>query len=162
MGEERNEYRFRTRWTFSAAPDDVFAALAELVDYPTWWPEVRVTTVLDADRCQMTIRSVLPYDLSFVTARSRLDRHAGILEAALSGDLQGVSRWTVAASPNGTVAVFDETVVAHKALLRRLALVARPAFRANHAVMMSHGRRGLAAYVAGMRLGRSTPPGPVG
>jgi len=161
VGERRNQYRFRTEWALSAAPDDVFAALAELLDYPNWWPEVKDTTALDANRCQMTVRSVLPYDLSFVSTRSRLDRPAGVLEATLSGDLEGVSRWTITKSPSGTVAVFEETVVAHKALLRRLAVVARPAFRANHGVMMSHGRRGLVAYLAGMRLGRSTGLGPV-
>lgn len=161
MGEQWNRYRFRTEWALSATPDDVFAALAELLDYPTWWPEVKAAVLLDPDRCQMTIRSVLPYDLKFVSARSRLDPAAGILEAALSGDLKGVSRWKITESPNGALAVFEETVVARKALLRRLAVVARPFFRANHAVMMAHGHRGLAAYLAGMRLGRSTQLGQV-
>ncbi len=51
----------------------------------------------------------------------------------------------------------DEQVTAHKVLLRKLALVARPAFRLNHALMMRHGLRGLNAYLAGMRLGLADP-----
>jgi len=34
-------------------------------------------------------------------------------------------------------------------------VVARPAFRANHTLMMRDGRRGLTAYLAGLRAGRS-------
>ena len=72
----------------------------------------------------------------------------------MNGDLEGFSRWAIAASSGGALDVFDEKVVVNKGLLRRLALIARPAFKGNHALMMSHGRRGLRAYLAGMRLGR--------
>ena len=44
-------------------------------------------------------------------------------------------------------------MVANKALLRRLAPIARPAFRANHALMMRHGERGLRTYLAGFEHG---------
>ena len=88
------------------------------------------------------------------------DDAAGTLEAALSGDLEGMSRWTISRSGPATLAVFDEDVVARKALIRTLGPVARPAFRANHAVMMAAGKRGLVAYLAGMRLGRSLPVPP--
>ena len=46
-------------------------------------------------------------------------------------------------------AVFEEEVTATKALLRYLAPVARPAFRANHTLMMRHGQAGLRVYLAG-------------
>ena len=45
-------------------------------------------------------------------------------------------------------------VLARKALLRRFGAVARPAFKANHTLMMRHGERGLATYLAGVRAGR--------
>jgi uncharacterized protein YndB with AHSA1/START domain len=151
---DRNFYQFRSEWQLSAPPEDVFRALAELDDYPTWWPEVRTVRRRSDDARQLTCRSVLPYDLDFTIRQSTRDRHAGILEATLHGDLVGFSRWTITTSPGGTLAVFDEEVIATKGLLRRLALIARPAFKANHSLMMSHGRRGLTAYLAGMRLGR--------
>ena len=127
----------------------------KLVDYPTWWPEVRTVHQVDDEMFQLRCRSVLPYDLDFVSRQVRRDPDAGILEANLSGDLEGFSRWTIAASADGTLAVFDEEVTAQKALLRRLALIAQPTFQLNHTLMMSHGRRGLKAYLAGMRLGRA-------
>ena len=120
-------------------------------DYPRWWPEVRLVRRIDDRRTEMVIRSVLPYELRFVAQQERQDPAAGVLEVSMSGDLEGFSRWTLSASGDGTRAVFEEDVVARKALLRRLAVVARPAFRANHALMMRHGKQGLRAYIAGYR-----------
>ena len=91
---------------------------------------------------------MLPYDLDFAIHQSVNDRPAGILEATLTGDLEGFSRWTVSASSGGTLALFDEEVIARKRLLRWLALIARPAFTINHSLMMRHGRQGLSAYLA--------------
>lgn len=150
----RNSYRFHSEWRLDAPPDAVFRALAEIDDYPAWWPEVRAVHGLPGDARRLVCRSLLPYDLVFTVRQSRRDRRAGILEATLDGDLKGFSRWTLTASPDGTVAGFDEQVVVHKRLLRRLSLIGRPAFAANHRLMMSHGRRGLTAYLAGMRLGQ--------
>jgi hypothetical protein len=150
---DRNFYRFRSEWNMTAAPDDVYRALVEIEDYPSWWQEVRTVDPVSQDLWQLTCRSVLPYDLNFTSHQSRRDRKAGILEAHLEGDLEGFSRWTIMPAADGTLAVFDEEVIANKSLLRRLALVARPAFTANHSLMMLHGRRGLTAYLAGMRLG---------
>jgi hypothetical protein len=130
----------------------VYAALAELADYPSWWPEVRRAEPRGHDTYQLTCRSFLPYDLVFTTTQRRRDPIAGVLEASMVGDLTGFSRWTITASGTGTEAVFEEEVEVMKASLRRLAPVARPAFRGNHALMMRHGRRGLAAYVAGYGL----------
>jgi hypothetical protein len=79
------------------------------------------------------------------------DAGARILEANMSGDLDGFSRWTISSAPNGTSAVFEEEVVATKTLLRRLELIARPAFKANHTKMMRDGERGLRTYLAGYR-----------
>ena len=69
----------------------------------------------------------------------------------MGGDLAGFSRWTITVGANGTSATFDEEVLATKVLLRRLELVARPAFKANHSRMMRDGERGLRTYLAGYR-----------
>jgi hypothetical protein len=153
-----NFYRFRSKWRCAVSRDDVYLALARLDDYPVWWPQIARSERLDDRTFSMTARSALPYELVFTTTQRRRDPEAGVLEADLDGDLRGFSRWTVTAEGSGTLAVFEEEVVAEKALLRRLAPVARPAFRANHAVMMRDGRRGLAIYAAGLRRGREAGP----
>lgn len=144
-----HSYRFRSSWVLPADPDTVYRALREVADYPRWWPQVRSTVRVDDGIFDMVVRSALPYDLAFRSTRSREDPERRVLEAGLTGDLDGFSRWTVSAAEAGANALFEEEVVANKPLLRRLALVARPALVANHAVMMRSGRRGLRAYVAG-------------
>jgi hypothetical protein len=74
-----------------------------------------------------------------------------VLEASMTGDLEGFSRWAISVHPTGTSATFDEEVVANTSLLRRLERIARPAFKANHKRMMRNGERGLRTFLAGYR-----------
>ncbi|MFE1772209.1 SRPBCC family protein [Streptomyces sp. NPDC059008] len=143
-----HHYRFRSVWLLDAPPAAVYAALAHAEAYPRWWPQVREVTALDDRSGTARFRSLLPYDLK-VTATERVrDPEAGLLEIAMRGDLEGWARWTVAPAGGGTRAVFDQDVEVRKPLLRRFALVGRPLFVANHALMMRAGRRGLAARLA--------------
>ncbi|MFI6764083.1 SRPBCC family protein [Streptomyces sp. NPDC050355] len=143
-----HHYRFRSVWLLDAPPAAVYAALAQAEEYPRWWPQVREVTALDERSGTARFRSLLPYDLK-VTATERVrDPEAGLLEIAMRGDLAGWARWTVGPAGGGTRAVFDQDVEVHKPLLRRFALVGRPLFVANHALMMRAGRRGLAARLA--------------
>ncbi len=144
-------YSFRSVWTPGAAAADVYLALAHLADYPAWWPEIKEVRPLGEDEYELRCRSLLPYDLVFTTHQTRRDPAARVLEAHLDGDLEGFSRWTVQELPGGARATFEEEVVANKALLRKLDPLGRPAFRANHTLMMRHGERGLRTYLAGRR-----------
>ncbi|MFD7169887.1 SRPBCC family protein [Streptomyces violascens] len=140
-------YRFRSVWDLPAAPAAVYAVLERAEDYPRWWPEVREVTPLDERTATARLRSLVPYDL-FVTAReSRRDPGGRVLEVALSGDLEGWARWTLSAHDGGTRAVYEQEVEVRKPLMRRLALPGRPVFRANHALMMRSGRRGLVRHL---------------
>ncbi len=141
-------YRFRTSWQLHSSPLDVYGALEDIQNYPSWWPEVRSVRQIDDESGEVLCRSLLPYDLRFVIRQSRRDSVANVLEASMTGDLEGFSRWTITETPSGSNAVFEEEVVANKELLRRLAVVGRPAFRINHTLMMRHGNRGLATYLA--------------
>jgi hypothetical protein len=155
VGDSR--YEFRSVWRLNAAPDDVYAVLERLPDSPLWWPQVRTVAALGNDVYELVCRSSLPYDLRFTTkqvVRNPADR---VLEASMAGDLEGFSRWTISSDGHRTAAQFDEQVVATKALLRRLELVARPAFKANHTRMMRDGERGLSTYLAGYRARLDRP-----
>lgn len=143
-----NAYHFMSRWAIGAPPDAVYAALHEVVDYPRWWPQVREAERLDDDRSRLRTRSFLPYDIGFVLEREIADPVGRILQARLQGDIDGTIRWSIAAAGAGSLAIWDQRVIARKPLLRRFAPVARPFFRANHAVMMSAGERGLARLLA--------------
>ncbi|MEW2250220.1 SRPBCC family protein [Streptomyces sp. NPDC006975] len=140
-------YRFRSLWALPTPPAAVFAALERPEDYPRWWPQVRTVTRLDDTTGVITVRSALPYALTFTARSVRHDPAAGVLEIAMTGDLDGWARWTVTAGGPGSLARYEQDVHVNKPLLRRLAVPGRPLFRANHRMMMRAGRRGLAAYL---------------
>nr|WP_237695047.1 SRPBCC family protein [Streptomyces sp. SID5468] len=131
-----------------ADPAAVYAVLADVEHYPAWWPQVREVRRIDETSGTLRIRSLLPYDLTVTLRQDRRDPVAGVLRARLSGDMDGVATWRLTADRDGTLVRFEQHVVVAKPLLRRLAVPGRPFFRANHALMMRAGRRGLRAALA--------------
>ncbi|WP_030221720.1 SRPBCC family protein [Streptomyces sp. NRRL WC-3626] len=143
-----NHYRFRSLWTLSAPAPVVFHVLGRIEDYPLWWPQVRDVTRLDDTSGILTIRSLLPYDLTSTVREGRRDPETGILEVGLSGDIDGWARWTVTRlGADRALAHYEQEVDVRKRLLRLLAVPARPILRANHTLMMRAGERGLAAHL---------------
>ncbi|MCB5165355.1 SRPBCC family protein [Streptomyces bambusae] len=151
-----SRYRFRSVWDLAAPPDRVFAVLAAADRYPDWWPQVRRVVPHGEDGGTAVFRSLLPYELHVTATGQRRDPAAGVLEAALHGDLEGWVRWTLRPDGHGgTRARYEQEVTVRKPLMRRLAVPGRPLFRLNHALMMRSGRRGLQALLAA----REPPPG---
>jgi hypothetical protein len=148
-------YHFVSRWRVNESADAAYAVLYEVSDYPRWWPEVKEARQVEEDRLHLRTRSLLPYDITFTLVREIADPRAHVLQARVTGDLEGAIRWTIAPQERGTLILWDQRVTANKALLKRFAPVARPAFIANHALMMRHGHAGLRVFLAGYRLGRS-------
>ncbi|WP_405770010.1 SRPBCC family protein [Streptomyces sp. NBC_00080] len=140
-------YRFRSLWALPAPPARVYDALERAEDYPRWWRQVREVNQVDAATGVIRVRSLLPYDLTFTAREVRRDAAAGVLEIAMTGDIDGWARWTVTAAGSGTLARYEQVVQVNKPLLRRIAVPGRPVFRLNHRLMMRAGRRGLAAYL---------------
>ncbi|MFH9014469.1 SRPBCC family protein [Streptomyces sp. NPDC017943] len=142
-----NHYRFRSLWPLPAPPDAVYDVLCRPEDYPRWWRQVRDVERLDDTTGVIRIRSVLPYDMTFTARQTRREPATGVLEIAVSGDIEGWARWTVTPHGEGTRARYDQVVSVRKPLLRRFAVPGRPLFRANHALMMRSGRRGLLGHL---------------
>ncbi len=149
MTSSRYRFHFRSLWQLSATPGEVFDVLERAGDYPTWWPQVREVRELEETQGEARIRSVLPYDL-WITGRAlRRDPDAGVLELEISGDVEGWARWTVTAEDGRrvTTAVYEQQVEVRKPLMRMLIPAASPFFRANHALMMRAGERGLRRWL---------------
>ncbi|WP_084713573.1 SRPBCC family protein [Streptacidiphilus rugosus] len=148
MAAAMHRYRFLSVWELPAPPHLVYRVLADPRAYPVWWPQILEVRQLTDTSGRMRFRSLLPYELSVTAHESRQDPAAGVLEARLTGDLQGLTRWTVTSRDDGaSVAVFHEDVEVNKPLMRAFAVPGRPAFRANHAWMMRHGHAGLRHYL---------------
>jgi hypothetical protein len=142
-----HDYRFRDVWSLCAAGPHVFDALVDLINWPLWWPDVRSVHQLDDDTAELTCRAALPYALTFRLHRTEQDEHAGRLRVEMTGDLEGYTEGVVDGHGTGARLAIDQCVVVNKRLLRAFAPVARPLFRANHALMMWRGERGLRGYL---------------
>ncbi|GAC1659437.1 MAG: SRPBCC family protein [Acidobacteriaceae bacterium] len=140
-------YRFTHTWRIRASLDRVFPVLYDIARYPLWWPQVTSVVRLDEDSGEVTIRSILPVSLRFTLKQVVADEKHGVLEADLSGDLEGWSRWTLQAVPNGTLARFDEVARLHHPIPSAIEPLLRPLWNANHAAMMRQGERGLQALL---------------
>ncbi len=148
-------YVFRSVWHVQATPADVMSVLKDLQSYPAWWPEVREVRSLGRDRFEVVARALLPYDLRFVSEAAPGQPGPNVIDALVSGDLEGTVRWTVGEVDGGCRLVYDQEVTTHKRLLNALAPVARPGFKANHTLMMRHGQAGLRTFMAGFYRGVS-------
>ena len=144
---DRLRYSFRHEWCFAASPAAVYDALADVESYPSWWPQIRDGRRIDDNSGEIRSRSVLPFDLVVVASRLIEDPAGMVLRAGLSGDLEGWSQWTVLASGSAALAVFEQEVVVRLRMAQVAGPLARPALRANHAVMMRSGERGLRRYL---------------
>ncbi|BFV56790.1 SRPBCC family protein [Kitasatospora sp. CMC57] len=140
---DANHYRLTSVWQLPAEPLGVYRILRDVEHYPRWWRQVRSVHRLTDHSGELVIRSALPYRIRLTVTEREQDTVALTLAAELTGDLVGWSRWTVHPEVTGSRVVFQEEVRPAKALMRRLAPVARPLFLANHAAMMRSGERGL-------------------
>jgi len=142
-----HHYVFRSEWRLKAPADEVYATLADVESYPKWWRQVRAARWLDDRSGELTCRSLLPYDLTFVIERDIEDPVARVLRGQLTGDLNGTSQWTISGDGDEALAVFDEDVTVGRGMLRAAGLVARPALTFNHGLMMRSGEAGLRRHL---------------
>jgi hypothetical protein len=140
------QYVFHSTWKVPARSSTVREVLLDYERYPLWWPQVK-SVVSTTDGMLTVCRSWLPYDLTFLAVQYLLDD--GTLAAELHGDLQGTASLRLHDSGGGTRIEYDQEVSLEKPLLKRFSPLLRPAFRANHALMMRDGHRGLVKYLAG-------------
>lgn len=144
-----NDYRFRDVWAIEVAAARLFDVVVDLASYPRWWPDIRSVRRVDDDTAEFTCRALLPYALVFRLHRAEQDERAGRLRVDMTGDLEGYVQGIVAAHEPAVARLeISQEVTVNKKLLRGLAPIARPLFRANHAAMMWRGHRGLRSYLA--------------
>jgi uncharacterized protein YndB with AHSA1/START domain len=136
----RASYSFNASWVTPAPVADVADAVLDLEHYPEWWPQVRAVAKLGPDTARVLCRSVLPYTLDLVL--DAVSREAPVLEVAVSGDLDGWVRWTLAPVDGGTRTDFAQEVTVTGALALA-SYVARPLLRWNHHRMMRSCEEGL-------------------
>jgi uncharacterized protein YndB with AHSA1/START domain len=151
------QYEFLTTWCLDAPIERVFDVLRAARRYPQWWKGVQSVVALeegDADgvgeASRFTWRSVLPYELSFDSRITRVERPYVICGTA-TGELEGEGTWRLFEGKEGTAAVYEWRVRTTRRWMNVIGPVARPAFAWNHDLVMRQGAHGIAREL-GARL----------
>jgi uncharacterized protein YndB with AHSA1/START domain len=153
------EYEFLTTWCLDAPIERVFDVLRDSRGYPRWWKGVKsVVALADGDpegvgeASRFTWRSVLPYELSFDSRVTRVER-PHLIEGTATGELEGTGVWRLYEG-SGTAAVYEWRVHTTRAWMNVLAPLARPAFAWNHDIVMRQGADGIARELGARLIAR--------
>lgn len=144
------EYRLISVWRVAAPLPQAFDAIFDSLRWPQWWPgsdHVEQTAAGDAEGIGCMRHYVwkgrLPYRLCFYACATRIEPPL-LLEASISGDLEGTGRWSFS-HDNGVTTIRHEWYVrTTRRWMNFLAPISRNLFENNHHAVMREGAHGLA------------------
>lgn len=146
-------YRFRSGWDLPATPEAVWQAITRPADWPRWWPAVTSVEVVDPggpDGVGTVVRYRLRAPLGYrLAVQTRVEEvvPGRLLVARVVGQLDGTGRWEILPGPDGVRLDQLWEVTTTRGWMRRLAPVARPAFRWSHDRAARRGGEGLARWL---------------
>lgn len=165
-------YHFVTVWRVPGTIEEVKAVLGNAESLPEWWPSVYLAVQRVDDggpdwvgsKNDLHTKGWLPYTLKWTLELTEPITDTGFALAA-SGDLNGSGHWAFEQDGPEVVITYDWRVEATKPLLRRLAPILKPAFKANHVWAMARGEESLKLEMRRRRAKtdeerRSVPPPP--
>ncbi len=141
-----NDYKFVSHWRVRGTRQEVVDVFSDPRELPRWW-RAFVMEVLNVEpggegalgeRVTLHVKSWLPYQLvwTFKVVEARaLDGFA----VDVTGDLEGLSKWTFTQDGEYVNIRNDWTVRAHLAIVRYLSWLLKPAFAFNHRWAMKQG-----------------------
>lgn len=144
-------YRFVTDLRIRAGIDEVFTLLVEPERWLSAWPDaVRVERATDGDgdgrgrAFDAVVRAPLGYRLAARVTATELDRPRWV-DMAITGDLEGLGRWTLTEARGITDVQFGWDVVATPLWLHLLTPALRPLFERSHHLVVRHAADAAAA-----------------
>lgn len=148
-------FRLVSTWDLPVAPDRAWQVIADVADWPTWWPGMSSTAVVrpggrDAvgQRTAIVVRSPLAFRLRFGV--EIIEASAPIFaRARVVGDLVGSGTWEIGPTAHGSRATITWHVSPDREPLRSLARPLAGPLSWSHAHVMTGGHAGLMG-----RLGR--------
>jgi hypothetical protein len=170
-----NEYHFVTGWRVPGTVEEVAEILADAPDLTRWWPsvylDVQETKPGDEDgigkEVSLYTTGWLPYTLRWQFRVTESDYpHSFAFESW--GDFDGRGEWTLRQDGEWVNVTYDWRLRAEKPLLRRLSVLMRPIFEANHRWAMARGEESLRLELARRHATEDErhrlppPPGPTG
>ena len=149
------DYQFLTVWLVDAPIEDVWDELFDVGAWPRWWKGVTEARELEPGEPDglgkvftISWRSFLPYDLTFVTTVTRIER-PHLMEGEAVGELTGTGRWRLFEHDGTTAVTYEWNVRTTRRWMNVIAPVARPIFEWNHDYVMNRGGEGLKSRLRG-------------
>lgn len=143
-------YHFVTEFSVTAGREQVWEALRDPTDWPSWWRWLKRVEPLAVggpdglgDRYRYSFGTALPYTLSFAMTVQAVDRPR-ILVGEATGELEGSGHWLLEDVAGGTDVTYVWLVETTKRWMNLLAPIGRPAFSWNHDVLMRDFAKGVA------------------
>lgn len=143
------EYRLVATWRFASPLQPVFDAIFDSLQWPAWWPGAdAVEQRFDGDADGVgsvrhyTWKGKLPYRLRFDAQATRIVPPE-LLEASISGDLEGMGRWTFSHQAGITTVHYEWHVRTTRLWMNIAAPAARNLFSSNHHALMQQGAEAL-------------------
>jgi len=169
---DSNQYHFISRWRVEGTCGEVADVLGDPLSLPRWWPSVYldVWEVRPPDanglgrRVKLHTKGWLPYTLRWEFEVTE-DRYPYGSTLVATGDFDGRGEWTFAQDGRFVNITYDWRLRAEKPLLRRLSVLMKPLFEANHRWAMARGEESLILELARRRATgdaarRAIPPPP--
>lgn len=127
-------FRFDRSWEFPLAPDEFWATVERVDQFPRWWGWLRTFRsdgLVEGGRSEFVVQSALPYALHF-EVRLDIVRPPRTVRAAISGDLAGPAGLDVEPTPAGCRTRLSWALEPRSSLLRTMAWISRPLMAWSH------------------------------
>jgi hypothetical protein len=134
-------FEFDRSWHFATSPESFWRTVEQTDEYTRWWCWLRS---FDADgleegaKAEFVVQAALPYKLHFVVAIDRVVEER-LVEASVSGDLEGPAALEVAPEGEGTRAALRWHLEAREPLLRKVATFSHPLLAWSHDQVVAMG-----------------------
>lgn len=142
-----------SHWRLQAPVADVWTALTQPEQWPSWWPGLRAVRTLSEGRpgglgrvCRLLWDTGLPYSLH-ITVETVEVLHHQRLRGRASGTLRGDGLWLLRSQGKQTDVTYVWRVQPGPAWMRALAPLLAPVFGWNHRRLMRAGGAGLARHL---------------
>ncbi len=131
------------RHRFPVAPDDLWRAMEQVEDYPTWWPWLRHFDgggLRSGTMWSAVVQPPLPYRLRFDLHLVEVEAPR-LVTAHVTGDIVGTARIEITRIDTGSELHLVSELAPASSALRAVAQVAAPVARFGHEWVLDAGLR---------------------
>jgi uncharacterized protein YndB with AHSA1/START domain len=147
------DYHYVSAWQLQAPIEQVWGAIRDLEQLPTWYPAIQEVQILAPGddqqvgaRVRYVLKGRLPMRLAFEATIARVDPPRE-LELRAEGDLAGTGRWLLDQHGEVTTARYLWDVHTTKPWMNLVAPLARPLFTWNSRGVALQAGEGLAGHL---------------